>query len=229
MKLFVPQGVFPNKAPTGSIVFVQFSGTVDVASIDTALRQALQLSIFEQGNPLINGVYNFPITTTGCPKTVFVTISNVNTSVGITLTSAVATDNQTLCQSTFSTPIIPIIYNVIGASNVVVSGIPIGVTAVFSVSTGQLIISGTPTQAGVFNYTITSAPCSIVKTGVIRVSTPISVTNEIVTNVSCSNINDGAISVTIVGGVSFNGLYAIHWSGPNGFQQNQTTITLASF
>jgi gliding motility-associated-like protein len=178
-----------------------------------------------QGNPLVNGVFNFPITTTGCPKTLFVTISNVNTSVGIVLTSPVGTDNQTLCQTVFNSPIQPIIYNVIGATSIVANGLPPGVTAVFSVTTGQLIISGTPLVSGVFNYTVTSQPCSIVKAGVIRVSTPISVTNEIVTNVSCSNINDGAISVTIVGGVSFNGLYAIHWSGPNGFQQNQTTIT----
>jgi gliding motility-associated-like protein len=178
-----------------------------------------------QGNPLISGVYNFPITTTGCPKTVFVTISNVNTAVGITLTSAVDTDNQILCQTNFNSPITPIIYTVIGASNVVVSSLPSGVSAVFSPSTGLLIISGTPTQSGVFNYTITSSPCSIVKTGVIKISTPIFLTNEVVTNVSCSSLNDGAISVTIVGGVSFNGQYAIRWTGPNGFQQNQTTIT----
>ena len=178
-----------------------------------------------QGNPLVNGVFNFPITTTGCPKTIFVTISNVNTSVGIVLTSPVGTDNQTLCQTVFNSPIQPIIYDVIGATSIVANGLPPGVTAVFSVTTGQLIISGTPLVSGVFNYTVTSQPCSIVKAGVIRVSTPISVTNEVVTNVSCSNENDGAISVTIVGGVSVGGLYAILWTGPNGFQQNQTTIT----
>ena len=50
----MPQGVFPNKAPTGSIVFVQFRGTVDAVLMDTAPMQAVQLSIFEQGNPLIN-------------------------------------------------------------------------------------------------------------------------------------------------------------------------------
>ncbi len=178
-----------------------------------------------QGNPLVNGVFNFPITTTGCPKTIFVTISNVNTAVGIVLTSAAGTDNQTLCQPSFNTPIQPITYNVIGATNIVSSGLPPGVTAVFSATTGQLIISGTPLVSGVYNYTVTSEPCSIVKAGVIRVSTPISITNEVITNVSCSNVNDGAISVTIVGGVSVNGLYAIRWTGPNGFQQNQTTIT----
>jgi gliding motility-associated-like protein len=178
-----------------------------------------------QGNPLVNGIFNFPITTTGCPKTLFITISNVNSSVGITLTSAVGTDNQTLCQTNFNSPISPITYTIIGATNMVVNGLPIGVTAVFSPTTGQLIISGTSTEAGIFNYTITSLPCSVVKAGVIRVSTPMFITNEVVTNISCSGSNDGAIAVTIIGGVAFNGLYAVHWSGPNGFQQNQTTIT----
>ena len=178
-----------------------------------------------QGNPLVNGIYNFPITTIGCPKTVFINISNVNSSVGISLTSAAGTDNQTLCQTNFNSPIDPIIYTVIGATSIVANGLPAGVTAVFSPTTGQLIISGTAVQSGIFNYTITSLPCSIVKAGVIRISTPISITNEVVTNISCSSNNDGAISVTIIGGVTYNGLYAVHWSGPNGFQQNQTTIT----
>ena len=178
-----------------------------------------------QGNPLVNGIFNFPITTTGCPKTVFITISNVNSAVGITLTSAPGTDNQTLCQTNFNSPIVPIVYTIIGATSVNIPNLPVGVTYVFSPTTGQLIISGTPLQAGIFNYTITSLPCSIVKAGVIKVSTPMFITNEVVTNVSCSSSNDGAISVTIVGGVSYNGLYAVHWSGPNGFQQNQTTIT----
>ena len=178
-----------------------------------------------QGNPLVNGIFNFPITTTGCPKTIFITISNVNSAVGITLTSAHGTDNQTLCQTNFNSPIVPIVYTIIGATSVNIPNLPVGVIYVFSPTTGQLIISGTPLQAGIFNYTITSLPCSIVKAGVIRVSTPMFITNEVVTNVSCSSNNDGAISVTIVGGVSFNGLYAVHWSGPNGFQQNQTTIT----
>lgn len=178
-----------------------------------------------QGNPSVNGIFNFPITTTGCPKTLFITISNVNSAVGITLTSAVGTDNQTLCQTNFNSPISPITYTVIGATNVVVNGLPTGVSAVYSPTTGQLIISGTSTQAGIFNYTITSLPCSVVKAGVIRVSTPMFITNEVVTNISCSGSNDGAITVTIIGGVAFNGLYVVRWSGPNGFQQNQTTIT----
>ena len=201
--------IFPNPMPNG--VTWSFNAGTGVYTI--------------QGNPLVNGIFNFPITTTGCPKTLFVTISNVNTSVGFVLTSPVGTDNQTLCQTVFNSPIQPIIYNVIGATSITANGLPPGVTAVFSPTTGQLIISGTPLVSDVYNYTVTSEPCSIVKAGVIRVSTPISITNERVTNVSCSNINDGTISVDIVGGVSFNGLYAIRWTGPNGFQQNREDIT----
>ena len=177
-----------------------------------------------QGNPTNVGINNISITTTGCPKTVFITISNVNSSVGISLTSPAGTDNQTLCQTGFISPIQPIIYSVIGATSIVANGLPAGVTAVYSPTTSTLIISGTATTSGIFNYTITSLPCSIVKTGVIRISTPIFLTNELVTDVSCSSNNDGTIAVTIVGGVSYNGLYAIHWSGPNGYQQNQTSI-----
>ena len=178
-----------------------------------------------QGTPTNVGINNISITTTGCPKTAVIAIANVNSAVGINLTSGVNTDNQTICQSTFNTPITPITYTTTGATNVVVTGLPSGVTAVFSQLTNTLTINGIPTVSGVFNYTITSSPCSIVKTGVIRISTPISITNESVTNVSCSSLNDGAISLTIIGGASFNGQYAILWSGPNGFQQNLTSIS----
>ena len=187
----------------------------------TITQNGLEYTI--QGNPTQNGTYNFPITTTGCPKTVFITISNVNTSVGIVLTSAVGTDNQTLCQTNFTSPITPIVYTVAGATSMTVTGLPNGVTYLFNL--GQLIITGTPVVSGIFNYTVTSSPCSVVKAGVIRVSTPIFITNEVVTDVSCSSENDGEISLDIIGGVSYNGLYAIQWSGPNGFQQNQTHIT----
>jgi hypothetical protein len=48
-----------------------------------------------QGNPQVNGIYNFTITTTGCYSALPISISNVNTSVGIVLISPSGTDNQT--------------------------------------------------------------------------------------------------------------------------------------
>ena len=177
------------------------------------------------GNPTANGTFTIPITTTGCPVTQTITITNINSVVAISLISATGTNNQTQCQSASNSAIVPIKYATSGVTGVSVIGLPTGVTSSFNLATGELTISGTPTQAGIFNYTITTLPCNIVKTGVLKVSTPISISNELVKDVTCSIANDGEISLTILGGVTSGGFYAIHWSGPNGFQQNQTYIT----
>jgi gliding motility-associated-like protein len=202
-------GIVPPILPTG--VTISFDSLTGIYTI--------------QGNPTVNGTFTIPITTVGCSTTQTITLSNVNSAVSIDLISVTGTDLQTVCQSTFNSPITPIRYTIVGATGATVTGLPAGVSYVFTASTGELVISGTPTRAGIFNYTITSLPCSVVKTGVLKISIPMFVTNEIVTNVSCSTSSNGAISVTIIGGVPTNGSYAIHWAGPNGFQQNQTNIT----
>jgi hypothetical protein len=68
----------------------------------------------------------------------------------ITLTSAPSTDNQTVC---VNTAITPITYSTTGATGATFSGLPAGVTGTFS--GGNITISGTPTVAGTFNYTVT--------------------------------------------------------------------------
>ena len=178
-----------------------------------------------QGNPTANGTFTIPITTTGCNKTQIITISNVNTVVSIELKSALGTDQQILCQSNFNSPIQPIQYTMVGATSVQVVGLPAGVNFVYNSTTSELNISGTPTQTGIFNYTITSLPCSIIKTGVIKVSIPMFISSESVKNVSCSTANDGEIAVTIIGGVPIAGQYAVTWTGPNNFQQNRLNLT----
>ena len=181
-----------------------------------------------QGNPPASGC-SFTITTTGCITALplQINITNLNTNSGLLLTAGSGPINQTICQTvTTLTPIQNIIYDIVGSVTGIVSSVlPVGVNA--SIVGGQVIISGTPTVSGVYNYTITTQPCSVVKTGVIKVSTPISIINEVVTDVSCYGENDGKISLDIIGGYSYSpgSLYAIQWSGPNGFQQNQTHIT----
>lgn len=177
------------------------------------------------GNPSSNGTILIPITTTGCAVTEYVTISNVNSAVSINLTSAIGTDNQSLCQTVFNSPIVPIKYSILGATGVTVTGMPVGISYIYNAITGDLTFTGTPTLSGIYNYSITTLPCNVVKTGILKVSTPISITNELVTNVSCNITGRGAISVTILGGVTSGGLYAVNWSGTNGYQNNQTTIT----
>jgi hypothetical protein len=76
----------------------------------------------------------------------------VNTGGTITLTSAAATANQTVCQNVAITNIT---YGVGGdATGANVTGLPTGVTPNFS--GGVLTISGTPTASGTFNYTVTT-------------------------------------------------------------------------
>jgi len=68
----------------------------------------------------------------------------------ITLTSAPGTNNQTVC---VDTAITPITYSTAGATGATFSDLPAGVTGTFS--GGSITISGTPTVAGTFNYTVT--------------------------------------------------------------------------
>jgi gliding motility-associated-like protein len=216
----------------GPIVPIQFTiggGATGIISptLPTGLSWSKNLAgVYTiSGNPTANGTFTIPITTTGCPITQTITITNINSVVSISLISATGTDNQTQCQSSSNSAIVPIKYATIGTTGITVAGLPTGVSSLFNPVNGELVISGTPTQAGIYNYTITTLPCNIVKTGVLKISTPISITNESVKNVTCSTASDGEISVTILGGVTSGGLYAVRWSGPNGFQQNLTHIT----
>ncbi|WP_281238407.1 Ig-like domain-containing protein [Flavobacterium praedii] len=87
----------------------------------------------------------------------------------IQLTSDVGTDAQTVCANTAMTNIV---YTTTKVTNAVVTGLPAGVSANFSSNT--LTISGTPSAAGVFNYTIqtNSSQCTTVAnvTGTITVT-----------------------------------------------------------
>lgn len=78
----------------------------------------------------------------------------------ISRTSAAATTSQTLCVNTLLTPIT---YDVTGASGVIVSNLPPGVSYTYTPGTpplATLTISGTPTQSGSYNYSVTPIGCS---------------------------------------------------------------------
>ncbi|UGS24381.1 T9SS type B sorting domain-containing protein [Flavobacterium channae] len=77
----------------------------------------------------------------------------------IALVSASGTDNQTRCAGV---TIDPIQYQVTGtATNVVVTGLPTGITSSYNAATGLVTISGSANNGGAYNYTITtSGGCS---------------------------------------------------------------------
>ena len=91
-------------------------------------------------------------------KTGYITVNPINT---INRTSAVGTDNQTVC---INTAISNITYSTTGATGATFSGFPAGLTVGWSSNT--VTISGTPSTAGTFNYTITlTGGCGNISTG----------------------------------------------------------------
>ncbi|WP_164489823.1 ExeM/NucH family extracellular endonuclease [Runella sp. SP2] len=128
------------------------------------------------GTPTQSGSFNYTIITTGnncitASATGSMTISPAHT---LTLTSAAATENQTVC---INTPMVPITYTLGGgATNATVTGLPDGITSLLSGNV--LTISGTPTNSGSSNYSIvtTGNSCAVANgAGTIKVNTKPSV------------------------------------------------------
>ncbi len=104
------------------------------------------------GSPSVSGTFTYTVTATGtCASTTTTGTIIVNPNATLTLTSAAATTNQSVCRNS---PITNITYTV-GATgnNSSVAGLPPGVNAV---GTTSVTISGTPTVAGSYTYTVTA-------------------------------------------------------------------------
>jgi uncharacterized protein YceK len=113
------------------------------------------------GTPTETGSFEYIITLTGGCGTVSTTgdidVTPINT---IALTSAAGTDDQTVC---LDAAITEITYNTTGATGATITGLPAGVIGNFAGNT--VTISGTPTETGSFEYTITlTGGCGTVST-----------------------------------------------------------------
>jgi hypothetical protein len=113
------------------------------------------------------------------------------------LTSAPATSSQSPC---INTPITAITYAIAGAYGANVTGLPTGVTANYMA--GVLTISGTPTVAGTFNYTVTpTGSCtSTTRSGTITVLPAPAISSQSTAAQSiCTTDTFSPISVTATG------------------------------
>jgi hypothetical protein len=127
----------------------------------------------------------------------------------IILTSAAGTDNQTVC---INTAIANITYSTTGATGATFTNLPTGVTGAWASSV--VTISGTPSVAGTFNYTITlTGGCGLVtKTGTITVTpnNTITLTSAAGTDNQTVCINTAIANITYsttgAAGASFSGL-----------------------
>lgn len=121
-----------------------------------------------------------------------VVINCIPTACSISLSSPAGTNNQNICQGDALTNIL---YTTSGTvTNVTVSGLPSGLTTNFSSNT--FTISGTPTQTGTFNYTVTTVGCSpeLSQNGTIVVNSIPSVPVISTTLPTCSS--DGVSTIT---------------------------------
>ncbi|MFN8241262.1 MAG: SprB repeat-containing protein [Bacteroidales bacterium] len=158
------------------------------------------------GAPTGAGSFSYLVTLTGgcgiVTESGTITVTPDNT---VTLSSALGTDNQSVC---VNSPIIDITYTTTGATGATVAGLPLGVTG--SWASDIFTITGTPTVSGAFMYTVTlTGGCGIITTtGVITINDKPTAT-QVVTDVLCHGASTGAIDVTVSGGTA---PYTFLWS-----------------
>jgi gliding motility-associated-like protein len=104
------------------------------------------------GTPLIAGLFNYTISANGsCSSPASLTGTIL---VGIGRVSLVGTDSQKVCKNDTITPIV---YSIVGGGTPTITGLlPTGVSLNSTLTPGIFAISGTPTVAGTFNYTISA-------------------------------------------------------------------------
>ncbi len=120
------------------------------------------------GTPDESGTFNYTVTLTGGCGTIQATGTiEVTPNNTIALSSAVNSDDQTLC---IDNAITDITYDTTGATGASITGLPNGVTGAWA---GDVVtISGTPDESGTFNYTVTlTGGCGTIEaTGTIEIN-----------------------------------------------------------
>ncbi len=146
------------------------------------------------GTPTVSGTFNYTVSTTGgCPPadaTGIITVTAQNTI-------ALGT-NQTVC---INNPITTITLATTNATGATFSGLPAGVSGSWAGNVAT--ISGTPTVAGTYNYTVTTTGgcAAAISSGTITVNTSLTI-NLTPTSTSCAQACNGSISSSVIGGVS---------------------------
>ena len=157
------------------------------------------------GTPSVAGSSTYTVTLTGGCGAITATGTITVTQQTIALSSGAGTNNQTVCTNAATTNIT---FTVGGtATGAGATGLPAGVTG--SYSAGIFTISGTPTVAGSYPYTVTTTgtcPPAATATGTITVTAQtISLSSAAGTNTQAVCINNAITNITYALGGSATG------------------------
>ena len=135
------------------------------------------------------------------------------------LTSAAITTDQTIC---LGTAITTITYSCSGAYGATFAGLPAGVTGTYT--DGAIVISGTPTATGTFNYTVT--PTGSCTSSVVTGRIVVNPSPTAVTAVASSPIVCLGTAVNLIASATSNSNTAVTLLSQNfnGATNNWTTI-----
>ncbi|MDD2982662.1 MAG: T9SS type A sorting domain-containing protein [Crocinitomicaceae bacterium] len=138
---------------------------------------------------------------------ILLSFSNLNYAQTCTVTAAI--NASPTCVSTVMIPIIRETTEVTGIGTP--TGLPAGVTA--SWSSNKITISGTPSAAGTYSYTIPLLGCGSSATGTITVVSSISITKKPVSTSACLNDTASFIAETELASPNYQWGYSTTSSG----------------
>jgi gliding motility-associated-like protein len=146
------QSLCVNTAATNITYSTNIATGATISGLPTGMSGAWASNVFTiTGTPSVSGTYSYTVTTTGgCSVATISGTVSITPPNTIQLSSAIGTNAQTLCSNTSITSTT---YSTTGATGASFLGLPTGVTG--SWANNVVTISGTPTVAGNYNYTVT--------------------------------------------------------------------------